>query len=79
MRVSIRDVSARCSGCDGTEFRQLEAGPLRLTTRMACTQCNRVLTYRDLLESIGEQAIRRANEALAKLKKNSPRSRKSRK
>jgi len=79
MMVTIRDVSARCSGCEGTDFRPLDAGALRLTTRMACTQCNQVMTYRELLESIGEQAMRRANEALAKLKKNSRRGRKSRK
>jgi len=79
MMVSIRDVSARCASCGGTEFRQLDAGALRLATRMACVGCDHVTTYRDLLDSIGEQAMRRANEALAKLKKNSPRRRKSRK
>jgi hypothetical protein len=79
MIVSIRDVSARCAGCGGTEFRQLDAGAVRLATRMACMQCNRPTTYRELLDSIGEEAMRRANEALAKLKKNSPRRRKSRK
>ena len=79
MIVSIRDVSARCASCGGTEFRQLDAGAVRLATRMACVHCNSPTTYRELLDSIGEEAMRRANEALAKLKKNSPRRRKSRK
>jgi hypothetical protein len=79
MMVSIRDVSARCASCGGTDFRPLDAGAMRLATRMACLGCGSVATYRDLLDSIGEQAMRRANEALAKLKKNSPRRRKSRK
>ena len=79
MIVSIRDVSARCASCGGMDFRQLDAGVMRLATRMACLGCDRISTYRELLDSIGEQAIRRANEALAKLKKNSPRRRKSRK
>ena len=79
MIVTIRDVSARCTSCDGTDFRPLEPGPLRLTTRLACTQCNQMVTYRDLLESIGEQAMHRANEALAKLKKTSPRRKKTHK
>ena len=79
MIVSIRDMRARCASCGGMEFRQLDPGALRLATRMACIGCNDVTTYRDLLDSIGEQAMRRANEALAKPKKISPRRRKPRK
>jgi hypothetical protein len=79
MIVSILDVSACCARCGGMEFRQLDAGAVRLATRMACMKCHRPTTYRELLESIGEEAMRRANEAIAKLKKNSPRRRKSRK
>jgi hypothetical protein len=79
MIVSILDVSACCPSCGGMEFRQLDPGAVRLATRMACRKCHRSTTYRELLESIGEEAMRRANEAIAKLKKNSPRRRKSRK
>ena len=79
MIVSIRDVTARCDSCGGTDFKQLDAGVPRLSTRMMCTKCRRETLYRDLLYSIGEEAMRRANEALAKLKKNSPRRKKSRK
>lgn len=79
MIVSILDVSACCPSCGGMEFRQLDAGAVRLATRLACMRCDRLTTYRELLESIGEEAMRRANEALAKLKKNSARRRKSRK
>ena len=79
MIVSIQDVSACCASCGGMEFRQLDAGAVRLATRLTCMRCDRPTTYRELLESIGEEAMRRANDALAKLKKNSPRRRKSRK
>jgi hypothetical protein len=79
MIVSIRDVSARCARCGETDFRQHDSGALRLGTVMRCVACGRETTYRDLLDSIGEEAMRRANEALAKLKKNSPRRRKARK
>jgi hypothetical protein len=79
MIVSIRDVAARCSACSGTDFKQAESGALRLATRMVCTNCGRETTYRELLDAIGEEAMRRANEALAKLKKNAPRRRKPRK
>ena len=36
-------------------------------------KCQRVTTYLDLLDLIGEEAMRRANDSLAKLKKNSRR------
>ena len=79
MIVSIRDVSARCARCGETEFSQQDSGGLRLASVMRCITCGRETTYRDLLDSIGEEAMRRANEALAKLKRNSPRRRKARK
>ena len=73
MIVSIRDVSARCARCGETDFMQRDSGALRLATAMRCITCGRETSYRDLLDSIGEEAMRRANEALAKLKRNSPR------
>ena len=79
MIVVIRDVAARCAGCGGTDFTQADSGVARLTTRMVCSACGKETTYRELLDSIGEEAMRRANESLAKLRKNSPRRRKPRK
>ena len=69
MIVSVGDISARCKSCEGKEFRLADDGALRLVSRMACVQCGHVTTYRELLESIGEEAMRRANEALEKLRK----------
>jgi hypothetical protein len=68
MIVSVRDISARCSRCGGTDFRPQRKGRLKLSTRMSCERCAHVTTYRELLEGIGEQAMLRANEALEKLK-----------
>jgi len=73
MQVSVGDITARCKECGGNEFRALNAGALRLTSRMVCIKCQRVTTYLDLLDLIGEEAMRRANDSLAKLKKNSRR------
>ena len=70
MMVSVGELSARCKSCGGRDFRSADAGAVRLTSRMACTQCGHPTTYRELLESIGEEAMRRANEALEKLRKN---------
>jgi hypothetical protein len=36
---------------------------------MACAGCGERTTYRELLEQIGEEAIQRANEAIANLKR----------
>jgi hypothetical protein len=36
---------------------------------MRCDGCGGETTYRELLEQIGEEAMRRANESLADLKK----------
>ena len=68
--VSVGDINARCKGCGGTDFKVVKPGALRLTSLMACTACDRVTTYLDLLDDIGEQAMSRANESLANLKRN---------
>lgn len=68
MLVAVRDIAARCRKCGKTDFRPLVPGPLRLTTPMACTGCDERTTYRELLEQIGEEAIRRANDAIERLK-----------
>jgi hypothetical protein len=69
MLVAVRDIAARCRKCGKTDFKPLAAGELRLTTAMACTGCGDRTTYRELLEQIGEEAIKRANDAIARLKR----------
>ena len=69
MQVSVGDITARCKECGGNEFKTLGAGPMRLTSRLVCIKCERVTTYLDLLDFIGGEAMRRANDSLAKLKK----------
>lgn len=68
MLVAVRDIAARCRQCGETDFKPLVPGTLRLTTPMTCTGCGERTTYRELLEQIGEEAIRRANDAIARLK-----------
>ena len=69
MLVAVRDIAARCRKCGKTDFKPLAAGELRLTTAMSCTGCGDRTTYRELLEQIGEEAIKRANDAIARLKR----------
>ena len=73
MLVAVRDIAARCRNCGKTDFKPPAAGDLRLTTLLACTSCGERSTYRELLEQIGEEAIRRANEAIARLKRRTKR------
>ena len=69
MIVSIRDIQAWCVWCGGSEFDPLTPGPLRLATDLKCTACGARFTYLQLLDQIGEEAIRRANRAMDDLKK----------
>lgn len=69
MLVAVRDIAARCRKCGKTDFQPLGAGELRLTSVLACTGCGHRATYRELLERIGEQAVKRANESIAQLKR----------
>jgi hypothetical protein len=69
MNVSVRDIYAKCSNCGSRDFMPLGHGPVRLPSRMACIECGWTTTYRALLESIGDEAMRRANKALDKLRK----------
>jgi hypothetical protein len=69
MIVSIRDIQAWCVWCGGSEFEPLTPGPLRLATDLKCNACGARFTYLQLLDQIGEEAIRRANRAMDDLKK----------
>jgi hypothetical protein len=69
MLVAVRDIAARCRECGETDFTPAAAGELRLTSVLICTACDERSTYRELLEQIGEEAIRRANDAIERLKR----------
>jgi hypothetical protein len=79
VKVSVRDVTAKCPACAGTEFESLLGEALRLTTLLQCSNCSAKSTYRELLDQIGEEAMRRANRAIEELKRKSLRPRKPKK
>jgi hypothetical protein len=76
--VSVGEVAARCRSCGGTDFSPAQPGPLGLASVLACAGCGAAATYEELLDAIGEEAIRRANRSLDELKKKTPRPRKPR-
>lgn len=73
MIVQIHDITAACRHCGGTNFQPLTAGRLRLPSELRCIGCGAKTRYLTLLDQIGEEAMRRANEAIEELKKNRPR------
>jgi len=73
MQVSIGDITARCKGCGSGDFEPPSAGALRLSTELKCAKCGEKVRYLALLDQIGEEAMRRANQALDELKKRPPR------
>ena len=72
MIVSVGDVTAKCRGCSGVEFEPVVAAKLRLASVLACSRCRKTTSYRELLDQIGEEAMRRANEAMRQLRKKPP-------
>lgn len=80
MIVSVGgDVTARCPACGGIKFGPLLEGQLRLDSVLVCSRCAATTTYRELLDQIGEEAMKRANESLDKLQTKRGRPRKPRK
>jgi hypothetical protein len=79
MIVSVRDITARCRECGGSDFKASNGAEPKLDTVMACSGCGAKASYRELLDQIGEEAIKRANQAIEDLKKKSGRPRKPRK
>ena len=72
MQVTVGDITARCKGCGGSDFESPSAGALRLSTELKCAKCGERARYLSLLDQIGEEAMRRANQAIDELKKRPP-------
>ena len=69
MEIRIGEIVASCERCGATEFAPLAPGPLRLESDVHCAACGATVKYVGLLDQIGEEAMRRANQAIDELKK----------
>ncbi len=69
MIVRIGDIAAGCVECGGGEFEPLSAEPLRLASTWKCSACGASYTYLQLIDQIGEEAMRRANKAVDELQR----------
>jgi hypothetical protein len=72
MVVSVRDIAARCVWCGTREFDPVSPGKVQLESLLKCSGCGARYTYLQLLDQIGEEAIRRANKAMDELQKRRP-------
>ena len=64
MIVKVRDIAARCLVCRRDEFEPSSPEPLKARSMLRCAGCGAGYTYVQLIDQIGEEAMRRANEAL---------------
>ncbi len=69
MEIRIGEIVASCERCSATQFEPLSQDPLRLASELRCTGCGATVKYLALLDQIGEEAMRRANQAIDELKK----------
>jgi hypothetical protein len=69
MEIRIGEIVASCEQCGATQFDPLSPEPLRLASDVRCTACGATVKYLALLDQIGEEAMRRANQAIDELKK----------
>jgi hypothetical protein len=60
---------ARCARCDGTEFRRVNAGPLRLTSPLACTACGAEVIHGDLLAQLAKDAVHQSRAVAARTRR----------
>jgi len=66
VKLSVGHIEARCPGCGSHEF-EVKGGPLAIQSELFCLGCGVATPYEALVNQIGEQAMKQANEALAKL------------
>jgi hypothetical protein len=64
MIVKIHDIAALCVACGGGEFESLSAQRLGPGSLLKCSGCGARYSYVQLIDQIGEQAMRQANTAL---------------
>lgn len=60
---------ARCARCDGNEFRLLEPGMLRLTSRLGCTACGEEVLHGHLLAQLARDAVQQSRAVAARTRR----------
>lgn len=60
---------ARCARCDGTEFRLLAPGALRLTSVLGCTACGEEAIHGRLLAQLARDAVHQSRAVAARTRR----------
>ena len=66
--VQIHDLRATCS-CGASAFYAIDPEPYGPEAELVCAACRKQQPYAALLDGIGEEAMRRARESLARLRR----------
>jgi hypothetical protein len=69
LSVSMGQLAARCSRCDGTEFRAVGPGELRLTSRLACIACGEEVLHGTLITRLAKELIQHSRSMVARARR----------
>ena len=69
LTLSVGGVTARCPKCGAIEFIGHPETGGDVSVRLICTSCKTETPRRALIDQIGEEIMKRANEALEKARK----------
>ena len=68
MKLSVGHIAARCLRCGCAQFDAQDTAALSSDSILTCSSCGAKNAYHELMHQIGEQAIKEANESLARLR-----------
>ena len=69
LTLSVGGVTAHCPKCGAIEFIPRAETGSGIGPTLVCTSCKTETTRRALIDQIGEEVMKRANEALEKARK----------
>ena len=61
----IGNLAARCARCDGTQFRPVAAGPLRMTSELACISCGERVVRGNLIAQLAKDTVQHSRAMTA--------------
>jgi hypothetical protein len=69
LQFPLGPLLGRCARCDGTEFRLVNAGTLRLTSPLACTACGASVIHGNLLAQLAKDAVHQSRAVAARTRR----------
>ena len=69
LSLSIGQLAARCSRCDGADFRAAVPGDLRLTSRLSCIACGEEVLHGTLITRLAKELIQHSRSMVARARR----------